>query len=107
MAMTLVKKTRDYSIFLRGDQRYAIQAPGRKPINGDDKVRILAAEGLVDVAPPAAQAPATTGPEEMAEQADADADAPQDADGDTPQETAVADAPGEDVEDSGGEDKGG
>jgi len=53
MAMKLVKKTADYSIYLRGDQRYAVKDSTKKPVNGDEKVRILVAEDLVKVTLPA------------------------------------------------------
>jgi len=53
MAMKLVKKTDEYSIYLRGDKRYAVEDARKKPVNGDDKVRILVAEGLLKVAAPA------------------------------------------------------
>ncbi len=54
MTMKLIKKTDDYSIYQRGDDRYAVKDAGKKPVNGDDKVRILLAEGLIKVAEPAA-----------------------------------------------------
>ena len=53
MAMKLVKKTDEYSIYLRGDERYAVKDADKKPINGDDKVRVLVAEELIKVALPA------------------------------------------------------
>ena len=43
MAMKLVKKTDDYSIYQRADNRYAVQGADKQPINGDDKARILVA----------------------------------------------------------------
>ena len=46
MAMKLVKKTEEYAIYLRGDERYAVKGADKQPINGDDKVRILVEEGL-------------------------------------------------------------
>lgn len=54
MAMTLVKKTADYRIFKRGDERYAVQDGSGKPINGEEKVNILLAESLITVSVPAA-----------------------------------------------------
>ncbi len=57
MAMKLVKKTADYSIFQRGDERYAVKDAHKKPVNGEDKVRILTTEGLVKVPAPKAPAP--------------------------------------------------
>ncbi|QIB67740.1 hypothetical protein [Kineobactrum salinum] len=55
--MKLVKKTADYSIFQRGDERYAVKDVYKQPINGEDKVRILTTEGLVKVTAPKAPAP--------------------------------------------------
>ncbi|TXS96749.1 hypothetical protein FV139_00530 [Parahaliea maris] len=51
--MKLVKKTADYSIFQRGDERYAVKDAAKKPVNGEEKVAILLAEGLITVAAPA------------------------------------------------------
>ena len=53
MAMKLVKKTDEYSIYQRGDNRYAVQDAGKNPVNAEEKVRILVAEGLLKVAAPA------------------------------------------------------
>lgn len=66
MAMTLVKKTGEYKIFKRGDDRYAVQGANGKAINGEEKVSILLAEELIKVslptpvaeAEPAEEAPA-------------------------------------------------
>ena len=53
MAMKLVKRTADYTIYLRGDKRYAVKGADKKAVNGDDKVRVLLAEGLITVTAPA------------------------------------------------------
>ena len=53
MAMKLVKKTDKYSIYQRGDKRYAVEDARKQPVNGDEKVRILVAEQLVKVTAPA------------------------------------------------------
>ncbi len=53
MAMKLVKKTAEYSIYQRGDERYAVKDANKRPVNGEEKVRILLAEELVKVAAPA------------------------------------------------------
>ncbi len=53
MAMKLVKKTAEYSIYKRGDDRYAVKDANKRPVNGEEKVRILLAEELVKVAAPA------------------------------------------------------
>ena len=76
MALKLVKKTDDYSIYLRGDKRYAVEDARRKPVNGDEKVTILTAEGLLKVAVAAKkEEPVVEAPEE-AESAAEDAAAP-------------------------------
>lgn len=56
MAMKLVKKTDKYSIYQRGDKRYAVEDARKQPVNGDEKVRILVAEQLVKVTAPAQKA---------------------------------------------------
>lgn len=53
MAMKLVKKTDEYTIFQRGDNRYAVQTAKKQAVNGDDKIRILLEEGLIKAAAPA------------------------------------------------------
>ena len=80
MAMKLVRKTADYKIFLRGDNRYAVQDASGKPVNGEEKVNILIAEDLVKVTAPqevepevVEEAPAE---ESAAEQAPAEEEAP-------------------------------
>lgn len=77
MAMQLVKKTADYSIYKRGDDRYAVKGANKKPVNGEDKVRILLEEGLV-------KAPAVKAPVEEVAEAEAPAE-------DSPAEEASAD----------------
>ena len=52
MAMKLIKKMADYKIFMRGDERYAVQDANGKPINGEEKVKILVAEDLIKVIVP-------------------------------------------------------
>ena len=68
MGMKLVKKTADYSIYQRGDNRYAVKGANKKPINGEEKSRILQEEELVKIVRPAqkAEAPADA-PAEAAE----------------------------------------
>jgi hypothetical protein len=70
MAMKLVKKTDEYSIYQRGDGRYAVKDSNKRPVNGDEKVRILLAEDLIKVTAPAApEEPAEEPAEEAAEEA--------------------------------------
>ena len=52
MAMKLVKKTPDYKIFMRGDDRYAVQDASGKPLNGEEKVSILVSEDLIKMLVP-------------------------------------------------------
>ena len=68
MAMKLIKKTADYKIFMRGDERYAVQDANGKPINGEEKVNILVAEDLIKVTVPSPKG------EALAEAEDAGAD---------------------------------
>ena len=55
--MKLVKKTDEYTIYQRGDERYAVKDANKQPINGDDKARILLAEDLIKVTLAAQPAP--------------------------------------------------
>lgn len=67
MAMKLVKTTESHRIYQRGDDRYAVKTADRKPVNGDEKVAVLAAEGLVKApAPKPVEEPAEEAPEEAA-----------------------------------------
>lgn len=52
MAMNLIKKTSEYKIFKRGDERFAVQDASGKPVNGEEKVNILLAEELIKVSLP-------------------------------------------------------
>ncbi len=73
MAMKLVKKTSEYSIYKRNDDRYAVKDANKNAVNGEEKARILAEEGLIKVAtaaPVAEEAPAEE--EAVAEEAAAE-----------------------------------
>ena len=70
MAMKLVRKTAEYKIFLRGDNRYAVQNANGKPVNGEEKVNILIAEELIKVTAPTEATPAV---EEIVEDVAAEA----------------------------------
>ena len=52
--MKVVVKNDEYTIYLRRDGRYAVEGADKKPINGDEKVTILAANELIAVTLPAA-----------------------------------------------------
>lgn len=66
MAMKLIKKTADYKIFMRGDDRYAVQYASGKPVNGEEKVRILVEEELIKVSVPGPKEEAESESEEAA-----------------------------------------
>jgi len=72
MSMKLVKKTAEYSIYKRRDDRYAVQDADKKAVNGEEKVKILVAEGLVEIKLPAppAEEPAEEAPAEEASAAE-------------------------------------
>ena len=76
MAMKLVKKTADYSIFKRSDDRYAVKDANKNAVNGEEKVKILLAEDLIKVAAAAAPEEAPV-EEETAEEAEAAAEEPE------------------------------
>ncbi|MCX2972738.1 hypothetical protein EYC87_03950 [Halieaceae bacterium IMCC8485] len=76
MAMKLVKKTADYSIFKRSDDRYAVKDANKNAVNAEEKVKILLAEDLIKVAAAAAPEEAPV-EEETAEEAEAAAEEPE------------------------------
>ena len=84
MAMNLIKKTSEYKIFKRGDERFAVQDATGKPVNGEEKVKILLAEELITVTLPAA--PVEEEVAEEAEQDEAVEAAAEDADAAAPEE---------------------
>jgi hypothetical protein len=70
--MKVVKKTSEYTVLQRRDGRYAVQDSKKSPINGDEKIKILVAEGLLKVALPAEPEPEVEATEEAAEEAPAE-----------------------------------
>lgn len=89
MPMKVVKKTKEHIIYERGDKRYAVKtAEGKKAVNGDDKIAILVAEGLLKVAVPQKK-------EEPAPEAAEEAPAAEAAVEETPAEEAPAEDAGE------------
>lgn len=88
MAMKLVKKTDDYSIYQRGDKRYAVEDASKSAVNGEEKVRILVEEGLITVSVAAApEAVVEEAAEEAAEEVVEEA----------AEEVAAEEAPAEEV----------
>ncbi|MGB5324099.1 MAG: hypothetical protein WBN40_01575 [Pseudomonadales bacterium] len=77
--MKVVKRTAEYTIFQKRNQRYGVKGADKKWVNGEDKVKVLLAEGLVK-----APQPKAAEPEPEAEAAPAEAD-----------DAAEAEAPGE------------
>jgi hypothetical protein len=99
MAMKLVKKTDGYTIYQRGDNRYAVKDADKNPVNGDEKVRILVAEDLLKVSLPA-EPVAEEAPEEEA--AAAEEEAQEEA---AEEESSNEEAADEDGAEAGEEDK--
>ena len=85
MAMKLVKKTSEYSIYQRGDNRYALKDANKKPINGEEKTRILTEEELIKAVIPAKPA-VEEAPEAAAEEAETTEDAAEAEAGDSAEE---------------------
>ena len=88
MAMKLIKKTAEYKIFMRGDDRYAVQDASGKPVNGEEKVRILVEEDLIKVTLPSPEEEVAE-PEDTADGGDETAEVAAEAD------DAAEDAEGE------------
>ena len=88
MAMKLIKKTAEYKIFMRGDDRYAVQDASGKPVNGEEKVRILVEEDLIKVTLPSSEVEVAE-PEDTADGGDETAEVATEAD------NAAEDAEGE------------
>ena len=93
MAMKLIKRTAEYKIFMRGDERFAVQDSNGKPVNGEEKVRILVEEELIKVTVPAPK-------EEAPEAAMAASDEAVEATTDGAEEAPAEDAAEPDAEDS-------
>ncbi|GAB5450501.1 MAG: hypothetical protein Hals2KO_08290 [Halioglobus sp.] len=72
MAMKLVKKTDEYTIYQRGDERYAVKDANKEAVNGDAKARILVAEGLIKVTLPEEKPEEEAGEKSAAEEATAE-----------------------------------
>ncbi len=60
--MEVVKSTKESTIFKKKSGKFAVKGPKKKWINGDEKVKILVAAGLVKIkvaAPKKEEAPAS------------------------------------------------
>ncbi|MDB9969634.1 hypothetical protein OAD77_02585, partial [Porticoccaceae bacterium] len=51
--MKVIKKTKEYTVYQKGSGRFAVKNSEHNWVNGDDKVLILQAHGLVKTAAPA------------------------------------------------------
>ena len=69
--MKVVGKNDEHTIYLRRDGRYAVEDADKRPINGDEKIKILLANELISVAPPAAPKEKAALREEQAAEAEA------------------------------------
>ena len=58
--MKVTKKTAEYTVYQKRNNRYAVKGANSKWLNGDDKVKVLLAEGLIKLtaAAPKEEAPA-------------------------------------------------
>lgn len=45
--MQVVKKTSEYTIYKRSDDRFAVFGPKRRRVNGEEKAEILKDQGLI------------------------------------------------------------
>lgn len=68
--MEVVKKTDDYVIFQKASKRYAVRDASRKWISGDEKVKILVQEKLLNVPAPKPKVEAPTEDASPAENAE-------------------------------------
>ena len=94
MAMKLIKKTAEYKIFMRGDDRYAVQDASGKPVNGEEKVRILVEEELIKVTLPSPEEEVAE-PEDTADGGDETAEVAAEADDAVEDSEGAAQASGE------------
>lgn len=72
--MKVVKKTDEYAILKRRDNRFAVVDKNKQPINGEDKAKILSAEGMITIPEPKA-APVEEAPADDAAEAAPEAEA--------------------------------
>lgn len=53
--MKVTKKTAEYTVYQKRNNRYAVKGADSKWLNGDDKVKVLLAEGLIKLTAAAAK----------------------------------------------------
>jgi hypothetical protein len=83
--MEIVKQTEEYQIIKKRSGRYGVRGADRRWIGGDEKVKILIAEGLIKAPEPKAEPEAEPDADAGAD-ANADAGADADADADAEKE---------------------
>jgi hypothetical protein len=76
--MEIVKETEEYQIVKKRSGRYGIRKSDRSWITGEDKVKILLAEGLIKLSEPTKEPEAEEAPAEADEGAEGAADAASD-----------------------------
>ena len=80
--MKVILRTKQHTVYEKKSGRFAVKDAEKNWVNGDDKVAVLLAEGLIKTAPPAvAEAPVKEAPVEEA----------------PAEETAVEEAPAEEA----------
>ena len=52
--MKVIKKTQEYVVYQKGSGRYAVKDADKNWVNGEEKVKVLLAEGLIKAVMPAA-----------------------------------------------------
>lgn len=73
--MKVVKKTAEYTVFQKRNSRYAVKNSSQKTVNGEEKVKILLAEGLIKLSEAkAVEETPEESPAEEAEETDASED---------------------------------
>ena len=51
--MKVIKKTKEYTVYQKGSGRFAVKNADKNWVNGDEKIAILLAQGLIKTAAPA------------------------------------------------------
>jgi hypothetical protein len=67
--MEIVKETEDYQIVKKRSGRYGIRKSDRSWVTGEEKVKILLAEGLIKLTEPTKQPEPEEAPEDAGEEA--------------------------------------
>lgn len=64
--MKIVKKTADHTVYERRDGRFAVKTSKGQPVNADEKIAILTAEGFLKAPEPKAEEVVEEAPAEEA-----------------------------------------